>query len=130
MEEIKMICLFKINGKIASRKKIKNAIYCLEQNEENEISELFETGSVDAQNIFNEGNADATIQIVELPNLDKETIKLALFSTLSCIGEDSPDGLPERYHQIFKRLGNELIDMDIDYDKVLTKLVKLAEVIQ
>lgn len=50
---------------------------------------------------------------------------LAVFCTMSALDEDSPDGIPKKYHDFFRKLGNELIDIELYYDEILDELIEL-----
>jgi len=58
-------------------------------------------------------------------NIKKHSLMLAVFCTMSALDEDSPDGIPKKYHDFFRKLGNELIDIELYYDEILDELIEL-----
>lgn len=107
---------FEINGKHASLNQVAKLNMLSE-----EFEELMETGSVEVNN-------QVVLSIKSIDALSEQTLKLALFSTLSVLDEDSPDGLPDKYAKVFKRLGNELLEIDdISYDKILDELINTLD---
>lgn len=128
MEEKRMIYEFKINGKVVEPSEI--ASLKLEQEQ---LQELLETGSLEADSVYNEGDADATITITTVlpvknyqnPVLSKEALMMAVFSIISVLDEDNNGDIPKKYQDVGIQLGNKLIDMDITYDDILDEMIIL-----
>ena len=128
MEEKRMSYEFKINGKVVEPSEIASL-----QLEWEQLQELLETGSLEADSVYNEGDADATITITTVlpvknyqnPVLSKEALMLAIFSTISALDEDSNGDIPKKYQEVGIQLGNKLIDMDITYDDILDEMIIL-----
>lgn len=119
---------FKINGKVVEPSEIASL-----QLEWEQLQELLETGSLEADSVCNEGDADATITITRIlpvknyqnPVLSKETLMIALFSTISVLDEDNNGDIPKKYQDVGVQLGSKIIDMDITYDDILDEMIIL-----
>ncbi len=127
-----MVYEFKLNGVVISREDLVQL--CLE---EDQVIELFETGSVEGDGLTSDTSGDvvsievatlikdAKVKVHQRVAITKKTLMLSLFCTMSVLDEDSPDGIPSEYHDLFKKLGNQLIDMDLTYEVILDELIGL-----
>lgn len=114
---------FLINGKVSSREQLSGLVLI-----ESDLVELIETGSVQAESVLNEGATDAFIEIERVPDLSNNALRIALFAILSVLDEDSPDGLPDKYIPIFRKLGDELQYEELSYDDILNQLIAATKV--
>ena len=117
---------FKLNGVGISREDLVQL--CLE---EDQVVELFETGSVEGDGLTSDTSGDvvsievAKAKVNQKSTITKETLMLSIFCTISALDEDSNGDIPKKYQDLGIQLGEKLIDMDISYDDVLDELIIL-----
>lgn len=123
MEVIKMKkYIFKVDGKIVNHQEVEQLL----ANRTDRTDFLFDTEPHDERPNIDHLRPDARIWVKQVEDISQDTLILALYSTISYLLLDSEDGtIPQKYTALFKKLGDKLIDLDLNYEDCLDELIGL-----
>lgn len=114
--------VFKIDGKVVSHREVEQLL----EIRTNRTDFLFETEPHDERPNIDHIRTDARIWVKQVEDISQDTLILAIYSTISYLLLDSDDGsIPYKYTQLFKKLGDKLLDLDLNYEDCLDELIGL-----